>query len=112
MQNGENASGFYYIIGERSSFSRFDQLTISYDLLLRATAMDGAGSALLFSDTSDPSFLGGSGPYPNSNVVGTFISVAFLHCNCCSGWRIHTDTRCCKPKNKRPSTCVLGRRES
>ena len=77
VQNGENASGFYYIIGERSSFSRFDQLTISYDLLLRATAMDGAGSAQLFSDTSDPSFLGGPGPYPNSNIVGTFISVSF-----------------------------------
>ena len=75
MQNGEDANGSNYIIGERSSFSRFDQLTISYDLLLRATAMDGAGSALLFSDTSDPSFLGGRGPYPNSNVVGTFISV-------------------------------------
>jgi hypothetical protein len=77
VQNGENASGFYYIIGERSSFSRFDQLTISYDLLLRATVMDGAGSALLFSDTSDPSFLGGPGPYPSSNIVGTFFSVAF-----------------------------------
>jgi hypothetical protein len=59
VQNGEDASGYYYIIGERSSFSRFDQLTISYDLLLRAGAMDGAGSAQLFSDISDPSFLGG-----------------------------------------------------
>ena len=77
VQNGENASGFYYIIGERSSFSRFDQLTISYDLLLRAAAVDGAGSAHLFSDTSDPSFLGGPGPYPHSNIVGTFISVSF-----------------------------------
>lgn len=77
VQNGENASGYYYIIGERSSFSRFDQLTISYDLLLKAAAMDGTGSAHLFSDTSDPSFLGGPGPYPNSNIVGTFISVAF-----------------------------------
>lgn len=79
VQNGESASGFYYIIGERSSFSRFDQLTISYDLLLTATAMDSAGSAQLFSDISDPSFLGGSGPYPypNSNIVGTFISVHF-----------------------------------
>lgn len=76
-QNGENASGYYYIIGERSSFSRFDQLTISYDLLLEAAGMDGTGSAHLFSDTSNPSFLGGPGPYPNSNIVGTFISVAF-----------------------------------
>jgi hypothetical protein len=79
VQSGENANGFYYIIGERSSFSRFDQLTISYDLLLKATAMDGAGSAHLFSDSSDPSFLGGPGPYPYpySNIVGTFISVSF-----------------------------------
>ena len=77
VQNGENASGYYYIIGERSSFSRFDQLTISYDLLLSATAIDGGGSGHLFSDTSDPSFLGGPGPYPESNIVGTFISVAF-----------------------------------
>ena len=77
VQNGENASGFYYIIGQRSSFSRFDQLTISYDLMLEAAAMNGSGSAHLFSDISDPSFLGNPGPYPNSNIVGTFISVAF-----------------------------------
>ena len=78
VQNGENASGFYYIIGERSSFSRFDQLTISYDLMLQAGAMNGMGSAHLFSDISDPSFLGNPpGPYPNSNIVGTFISVSF-----------------------------------
>jgi len=77
VQNGENASGFYYIIGQRSSFSRFDQLTISYDLMLEAAAMNGSGSAHLFSDIGDPSFLGNPGPYPNSNIVGTFISVAF-----------------------------------
>ncbi len=77
VQNGENASGFYYIIGERSSFSRFDQLTISYDLMLKAAALNSTGSAHLFSDISDPSFLGNPGPYPNSNIVGTFISVAF-----------------------------------
>ncbi len=77
VQNGENESGYYYIIGERSSFSRFDQLTISYDLMLEA-AMNGTGSAHLFSDISDPSFLGNPpGPYPNSNIVGTFISVSF-----------------------------------
>ena len=77
QQNGEDASGYYYIIGERSSFSRYDELIISYDLMLAATAMDGSGSAHLFSDISDPSFLGNPGPYPNSNIVGTFISVAF-----------------------------------
>ena len=76
VQSGENASGYYYIIGERSSFSRFDQLTISYDLMLQA-AMNGSGFAHLFSDISDPSFLGNPGPYPNSNIVGTFISVHF-----------------------------------
>jgi len=76
-QNGEDSSGYYYIVGERSSFSRFDQLTISYDLMLQATAPNGAGSAHLFSDISDPSYLGNLGPYPNSNIVGTFISVAF-----------------------------------
>jgi hypothetical protein len=77
VQNGENASGYYYIIGERSSFSRFDELTISYDLMLEAAALNGTGFAHLFSDISDPSFLGNLGPYPNSNIVGTFISVHF-----------------------------------
>ncbi|HEY7169096.1 MAG TPA: Calx-beta domain-containing protein, partial [Candidatus Binatia bacterium] len=35
------------------------------------------GFARLFSDTSDPSTLGSTGPYPASNIVGTFLSVAF-----------------------------------
>jgi len=73
--DGEN--GYYYIIGERSSISRFNQLTIDYDIELNATT-NGPGFAKLFSDVSDPSTLGGSGPYPSgSNVVGTFVSASF-----------------------------------
>ena len=70
-------TGYYYVIGERSSFSRFDQLTINYDLLLKTQSLDPLGSAKLFSDTSDPSFLGSLGPYPASNIVGTFVSVGY-----------------------------------
>ena len=76
-QNSGMTTGYYYVIGERSSFSRFDQLTINYDLLLKAQSLDQLGSAKLFSDTSDPSFLGISGPYPASNIVGTFVSVGY-----------------------------------
>ena len=74
--NGTN--GYYYIIGERSSLSRFNQLTIDYDIELSATT-NGPGFADLFSDVSDPSFLGNPGPYPgsSSNIVGTFVSASF-----------------------------------
>ncbi len=127
VQNGENASGYYYIIGERSSFSRFDQLTISYDLMLEAAAMNGMGFAHLFSDISDPSFLGNPpGPYPNSNIVGTFISVSLRaddanlraerSCVGTSGpLYVGTDAAAgaanSSLKNKRPDTCVPGRLE-
>jgi hypothetical protein len=72
----EGANGYYYIIGERSSLSQFNQLTVDYDIRLSA-ATNGSGFAKLFSDTSNPSFLGSTGPYPDSNVVGTFVSVSF-----------------------------------
>jgi hypothetical protein len=69
--------GFYYIVGERSSFDRFDRLIVNYDLRLRAFAGTGSGVAQLASDVSDPSFLFGQGPYPGNNIVGTFASVYF-----------------------------------
>jgi len=69
-------TGYYYIITERSSFSRFDQLTIDYDIHLSAVASTEPGFAKLFSDTSNPS-LAVPGPYPDSNIVGTFVSVSF-----------------------------------
>ena len=76
-QNSGMTNGYYYVIGERSSFSRLDQLTIRYDLLLKAQVLNQLGSAKLFSDSSNPSFLGTLGPYPASNIVGTFVSVGY-----------------------------------
>ncbi len=70
-------TGYYYIIGERSSLSSFDQLTIDYDIHLSAFTPAEPGFANLFSDTSNPVFLGGPGPYPDSNIVGTFVSASF-----------------------------------
>lgn len=77
-QNADQANGFYYIINERSSLSRFGELTIDYDIELAALA-DAAGFARLFSDTSDPSTLFTPGPYPGagSNIVGTFLSIHY-----------------------------------
>lgn len=76
-QGPDGANGYYYIIRERSSFSRFGEMTIDYDIQLTAMAADTNGFARLASDPSDPSFLGGTGPYPASNIVGTFISVSY-----------------------------------
>jgi hypothetical protein len=75
LPNGD--SGYYYIIRERSSLSRFGEMTIDYDIELTATALDPNSLAQLASDASDPSFLGGQGPYPASNIVGTYINVSF-----------------------------------
>lgn len=76
-QGGDAQNGYYYIIGERSSLSRYGQLIIDYDIRLSALAANQPGSAQLFSDASDPSFLNRPGPYPDSNVVGTFVSVSY-----------------------------------
>ena len=75
-QGPDLSEGFYYIINERSSLSRFGELTIDYDIELAALA-GAAGFAQLASDTSDPSYLFGPGPYPGSNVVGTFLSIHY-----------------------------------
>jgi MYXO-CTERM domain-containing protein len=77
VQGPDSASGYYYITRERSSFSKFDQLTIDLDILLEAFTPDGSGFARLASDVSDPSFLFGQGPYPNNNIVGTFLSIHY-----------------------------------
>lgn len=74
--------GYYYVIGEQSTSARVDQLALSYDFNFSAaagasTCEPNGGSALLYSDTSDPSYLGGPGPYPTSNIVGTIISIDF-----------------------------------
>lgn len=76
-QGPDSASGFYYIINESSSLSLFGELTIDYDIHLAASATDPSGFAQLMSDVSDPSFLFGQGPYPGSNIVGTFVSIFY-----------------------------------
>ncbi len=77
-QTPASGDGYYYIYSEKSSFSRFDQMTIDYDIRLSATAGLNGELAGLASDLSDPSFLGHAGPYdPDFNIVGTFVSVAF-----------------------------------
>jgi hypothetical protein len=75
-QGASQANGYYYILNERSSLSRFGELVIDYDIELSALA-GAAGFAQLASDTSDPSYLGGAGPYPGSNIVGTFLSIHY-----------------------------------
>lgn len=77
VQGPDNASGFYYIINESSSLSLFGELTIDYDIHLAASSAEPSGYAQLMSDVSDPSYLGGPGPYPGSNIVGTFVSVFY-----------------------------------
>jgi hypothetical protein len=75
-QGTDQANGYYYILNERSSFSRFGELVIDYDIELAALA-GTAGFAQLASDVSDPSYLFGPGPYPGSNIVGTFLSIHY-----------------------------------
>ena len=72
------SNGYYYIINERSSLSRFGEMTIDYDIELAALG-DVANFARLYSDTSDPSTLFTPGPYPGSgsNIVGTFLSIHY-----------------------------------
>ena len=76
-QGPDNANGFYYLINESSSLSLLGALTIDYDIKLTASSADPSGFAQLASDASDPGFLFGQGPYPGSNIVGTFLSVFY-----------------------------------
>lgn len=69
--------GYYYITGERSTFSRSQQLSIDYDLQLSATIASEPGYARIWSDPSDPSYLWTPGLYPATNIVGTFVSASF-----------------------------------
>jgi len=76
-QTSDGAAGYYYVFGERSSLTAYAQMTIDYDIHLQASA-NGGGFARIANDASDlNAFFASPTIYPESNVVGTFISVAY-----------------------------------
>jgi len=74
-QDPEVTSGYYFVVGERSSLTKVDELTITYDLRFAASASNPLSAATLFSDPVDEAHLSGS--YPATNVVGTGVFVDF-----------------------------------
>lgn len=72
--DGEDTYGYFFVSGEKSSFSRFDRMTIDYDLRYAVSAPGPDDLALL---ATDPSTLVEVRDYPQYYDIGTFVSASF-----------------------------------